>query len=57
MSDKDRQKKDHKRKDKENRAMREAEGERKQVAAPRRSSKESDDVPDSQPDSKRRRAQ
>jgi hypothetical protein len=56
MSDKDRQKKDHKRKDKENRAMREAEGERKQVAAPRRSGKESDDVPDSQPDSKRRRA-
>jgi hypothetical protein len=56
MSDKDRQKKDNKRKDKENRAMREAQDQRKQVTGPQRTSAESDDVPDSQPDSKRRHA-
>jgi hypothetical protein len=55
MSDKDRQKKDHKRKDKENEAMREAQAQRKQQASPRKIRDQSD-VPDSQPDIKRRSA-
>jgi hypothetical protein len=55
MSDKDRQKKDHKRKDKENEAMREAQALRKQQTSSRKI-KDQSDVPDSQPDIKRRSA-
>jgi len=57
MSDKDRQKKDHNRKDKENKAMREAQSQRKQHASSRRRGKDQSDVPDSQPDIKRRAAE
>jgi hypothetical protein len=40
MSDKDRQKKDHNRKDKENKGMREAVNSRKQEASPRNQAKD-----------------
>ena len=45
MSDKDRQKKDHNRKDKENKAMREAVNSRKQEALPRHQAKDPSDLP------------
>jgi len=56
MSDKDRQKKDHKRKDKENKAMREAQrNPRKQQALPRHQAKDESNLTDSEagPDSAR----
>jgi hypothetical protein len=56
MSNKDRQKKDHRRKDKDNKAMREAQGNpRKQVASPRHQAKDESNFTDSEagPDSAR----
>jgi hypothetical protein len=55
MSDKDRQKKDHKRKDKDNQAMGERGNPRKQQAAPRRQAKDESNLTDSEagPDSAR----
>jgi hypothetical protein len=47
MSDKDRQKKDHNRKDKENKAMREAVNSRKQEALPRHQAKDQSNLSDS----------
>jgi hypothetical protein len=58
MSDKDRQKKDHKRKDKENNAMMDAQGNpRKQQASPRHQAKDESNLPDSEagPDARRSR--
>jgi hypothetical protein len=49
MSDKDRQKKDHKRKDKENKAMRERVNPRKQQASPRHQAKDESNLTDSEP--------
>lgn len=49
MSDKDRQKKDHKRKDKDNKAMRERVNPRKQQALPRHQSKDESNFTDSKP--------
>jgi hypothetical protein len=48
MSDKDRRKKDHKRKDKENKAMRERVNPRKQEALPRHQSKDESNLTDSE---------
>lgn len=48
MSDKDRQKKDHKRKDKENKAMRERVNARKQEASPRHQAKDESNFTDSE---------
>ena len=56
MSDKDRQKKDHRRKDKDNKAMREAQGNsRKQQASIRHQAKDESNLTDSEagPDSAR----
>jgi hypothetical protein len=55
MSDKDRQKKDHKRKDKDNKAMRERDNPRKQEALPRHQAKDESNLTDSEagPDSAR----
>jgi hypothetical protein len=47
MSDKDRQKKDHNRKDKENKAMRQAVNSRKQQASPRHQAKDQSNLTDS----------
>jgi hypothetical protein len=58
MSDKDRQKKDHKRKDKENKALMEAQGNpRKQQASPRHQAKDESNLTDSEagPDARRGR--
>lgn len=54
MSDKDRRKKDHKRKDKENKAMRERVNPRKQEALPRHQAKDESNLTDSEagPDSR-----
>ena len=49
MSHKDRQKKDHKRKDKKHRAMHEHENLRKQEASPRHQAKDESNLTDSQP--------
>jgi len=49
MSDKDRQKKDHRRKDKDNKAMRERGNPRKQQAAPRHQAKDESNLTDSEP--------
>ena len=50
MSDKDRQKKDHRRKDKDNKAMREGPGNpRKQQALPRHQAKDESNLTDSEP--------
>lgn len=50
MSDKDRQKKDHRRRDKDNTAMREAQGNpRKQGASPRHQAKDESNLTDSEP--------
>jgi hypothetical protein len=49
MSDKDRQKKDHKRKDKDNKAMRERGNPRKQEALPRHQAKDESNLTDSEP--------
>ena len=49
MSDKDRQKKDHYRKDKQNKAMREHENPRKQEASPRHQAKDESNLTDSEP--------
>jgi hypothetical protein len=49
MSDKDRQKKDHHRKDKKNKAMREQENKRKQQASPRHQAKDESNLTDSEP--------
>jgi hypothetical protein len=54
MSDKDRRKKDHKRKDKENRAMREKVNPRKQEALPRHQAKAESNLTDSEPGPNRR---
>jgi hypothetical protein len=48
MSDKDRQKKDHERKDKKNKAMRENENPRTQEASPRHQAKDESNLADSQ---------
>jgi hypothetical protein len=48
MSDKDRQKKDHERKDNKNKAMRENENPRKQEASPRHQAKDESNLTDSQ---------
>jgi hypothetical protein len=55
MSDKDRQKKDHKRKDKDNKAMRERGNPRKQQASPPHQAKDESNLTDSEagPDSAR----
>ena len=55
MSDKDRQKKDHKRKDKENKPMRERGNTRAQEASPRHQAKDESNLTDSEagPDSAR----
>ena len=56
MSDKDRQKKDHRRKDKDNKVMREAQGNsRKQQASPSHQAKDESNLTDSEagPDSAR----
>ena len=58
MSDKDRQKKDHKRKDKDNKAMREVQGNPgKQQASPRHQAKDESNLTDSEagPDARRGR--
>jgi hypothetical protein len=49
MSDKDRQKKDHERKDKKNKAMRESENTRKQQASPRHQAKDESNLTDTEP--------
>ena len=48
MSDKDRQKKDHKRKDKENKAMKERVNPRRQEALPRHQAKDESNLTDSE---------
>jgi hypothetical protein len=48
MSDKDRQKKDHKLKDKENKAMRERGNSHKQEASPRHQAKDESNLTDSE---------
>ena len=55
MSDKDRQKKDHRRKDKDNKAMRERVNPRKQEASPRHQAKDESNLTDTEagPDSAR----
>lgn len=57
MSDKDRQKKDHKRKDKENKAMRERGNPRKQQASTRQQAKDVSNLTDLEagPDARRGR--
>lgn len=49
MSDKDRQKKDHKRTDKKNKAMREHENTRQQEARPRQQAKDVSNLTDTEP--------
>jgi len=49
MSDKDRQKKDHQRTDKKNKAMHESENERRQIASPRHQAKDESNLTDTQP--------
>jgi hypothetical protein len=49
MSDKDRQKKDHQRTDKKNKAMRERENPRLQTAQPRHQVKDESNLTDTQP--------
>jgi hypothetical protein len=49
MSDKDRQKKDHKRTDKKNQAMREAENPRLQKASPPHQAKDESNLTDTEP--------
>jgi hypothetical protein len=49
MSDKDRQKKDHRRKDKDNKAMRERGNSRTQEAVPRHQAKDESNLTDSEP--------
>ena len=49
MSDKDRQKKDHRRKDKDNEAMRERGNPHKQQASPRHQAKDESNLTDSEP--------
>ena len=49
MSDKDRRKKDHKRKEKENRAMKEHENPRAQKASPPHQAKDESNLTDTQP--------
>ncbi|HEV8427590.1 MAG TPA: hypothetical protein VGQ41_06730 [Pyrinomonadaceae bacterium] len=49
MSDKDRQKKDHMRTDKKNRAMRESENPRTQRAEPRQQAKDVSNLTDTEP--------
>ena len=55
MSDKDRQKKDHRRKDKENKAMRDRINPRKQQASPRHQAKDESNLTDTEggPDARR----
>ena len=55
MSDKDRRKKDHKRKDKENRAMKEHENPRAQKAAPSHQAKDESNLTDTQPGADQKR--
>ena len=54
MSDKDRQKKDHMRTDKKNKAMREHENERTQRAEPRHQARDESNLTDSEPGPERR---
>lgn len=49
MSDKDRQKKDHQRTDKKNKARRDSENPRLQTAQPRRQAKDESNLTDTQP--------
>jgi hypothetical protein len=55
MSDKDRQKKDHRRKDKENKAIRDRINPRKQQASPRQQAKDASNLTDTEggPDARR----
>ena len=55
MSDKDRRKKNHKRKDKENKAMREGGNPRKQQASPRHQAKDESNLTDSEPGAEAKR--
>lgn len=57
MSDKDRQKKDHKRKDKENKTMRDRVNPHKQQASPRHQAKDESNLTDTEagPDARRGR--
>ena len=56
MSDKDRQKKDHKRKDKENKAMRERGNPRQQEALPRHQAKDESNLTEIRDDNRRAQA-
>ena len=49
MSDKDRAKKDHERKDKKNKARRESENLRRQTAAPKHQAKDESNLTDTEP--------
>ena len=49
MSDKDRQKKDHKRTDKKNKARRDSENPRLQTAKPRQQARDASNLTDTQP--------
>jgi len=55
MSDKDRRKKDHKRQDKKNRAMREHENPRAQKASPPHQAEDESNLTDTQPGSDQKR--
>ena len=54
MSDKDRQKKDHERTDKKNKAMRERENPREQGAEPRHQARDESNLTDAEPAPERR---
>ena len=54
MSDKDRQKKDHKRTDKKNKAMRDHENPRQQRAEPRHQARDESNLTDTEPGPERR---
>ena len=55
MSDKDRQKKDHERTDKKNKAMRDGENQRSQQASPRHQAKDESNLTDTEAGAERRR--
>jgi len=54
MSDKDRQKKDHERTDKKNKAMRDHENPREQRAEPRHQARDESNLTDTEPGAERR---
>ncbi|HYX30599.1 MAG TPA: hypothetical protein VE863_18835 [Pyrinomonadaceae bacterium] len=55
MSDKDRQKKDHQRTDKKNKALKDSESHRLQTASPRRQAKAESNLTDTQPGPRQKR--